>query len=302
MQQTHQVSRDRINPPLVVRPIEITEPDQAGSGCVLVLVDASSEAPHMVDDRYWGRGATGKRPLTDSDVRKILDLNARNRLSASDQLTNFVEDNPLNSSGCIYVLATPRSGRPGSLADLLDDQPRIYELLQETVGADSDPDGWWLTDERIHRTVDGIDLCHGEVTQFIDRPADQTGLTVRLLRLSDSGRVALTANLLIVDSSEGTARKLLSIEGVSVLTQATFSLAGKLADLAAYAGQWDLGLALTDVRGAQGARRNQRTYGSRRSYPDDQYQRVHQANNADLAERAVEAADVLLRPLLRVIS
>lgn len=104
-----QVSRDRIHPPLVVRPIEITDPDQAGSGCVLVLVDASSEAPHMVDGRYWGRGATGKRPLTDSDVRKILDLNARNRLSAADQVTNFVEDNPLSSSGCIYVL-TPGAG------------------------------------------------------------------------------------------------------------------------------------------------------------------------------------------------
>jgi len=65
--------------------------------------------------------------------------------------------------------------------------------------------------------------------------------------------------------------------------------------LAAYAGQWDLGLALTDVLGAQGARRKQRTYGSRRSYPDDQYQRVHQAHTAYLAERAAETAVVLLR-------
>lgn len=72
-----QVSRDRIHPPLVVRPVEITDPDRPGSGCVLVLVNASSEAPHMVDGRYWGRGATGKRPLLDSDVRKILDPQRR---------------------------------------------------------------------------------------------------------------------------------------------------------------------------------------------------------------------------------
>ncbi len=53
----------RIQPPLHLQLTAVRHPDDATRHVLLVAVPASPEAPHMVDERYWGRSATGKRPL-----------------------------------------------------------------------------------------------------------------------------------------------------------------------------------------------------------------------------------------------
>lgn len=297
-----QVSRDRISPPLVVRPIEVADPDRPGLGCLLVVVDASSGAPHMVDQKYWGRGATGKRVLTDLEVRNTLELNYRRQAEAEDELAQLVRSNPLKSAGCIYVLAAPRSSRRGVLAAQIDDQRWVYEQIDQAVTVDSDRQGWWLGTERIRRTVDGIDVCAVDVETI---PVDRAPLesTLRLLRVAGTGRVELTVESMVGTAGNGNAQPLLWIEGVQVLTRATLTFAGLMADAAAYGGVWDVGIALTDLRGAQIGRRSAAGYGAgSRGYPDESYTRLAQATSADLVEDPVAAADQLLDPLLRVLT
>lgn len=144
--------------------------------------------------------------------------------------------------------------------------------------------------------------CHGDVEQFIDHPAEESGLNVRLLRIADTGRVALTVNGLTGAGGDGNPQRLLWIEGAQVLTQAAATLAGYLADAAGYGGLWDVGVALTDVQGAKAARGSQLGYGSGRSYPDDGYTRLIQATSADLVEHPGNVADELLAPLRRVLT
>ena len=83
----------------------------------------------MVDDRYWGRGPTGKRNLGDADVRRLLDLNSRRREDFAALLRQQIETGPPSQPGCLHLLVSPRAGRPGSLARLVDAclvQPELH--------------------------------------------------------------------------------------------------------------------------------------------------------------------------------
>lgn len=297
-----QVSRDNIHPPLVVRPIAVPDPARPGEGCLLVVVDASSEAPHMADHHYWGRGATGKRVLTDIEVRNTIALNSRRHTDTQAELDQLVDSNPLNSSGCIYVLAAPRSASRGALADSIDDLTWLYAQMTKAMTAQQDPHGWWVTDLRPRRTLDGVDICNGEVEQFAEHPAEDTGLNIRLLRIADTGRVALTMNGLSAATGDRDPQRQLWIEGAQVLTEASLRLAGQLADASGYAGVWDVGVALTDLRGARAARRSAVGSGSWLRYPEERYTRLAQATSARLVEHLTDVVDELLGPLRRVLT
>jgi hypothetical protein len=68
-----QVASNSIKPPLNIAIDVVGDAGQPSRrSCVLVTVHSSTSAPHMVDERYWGRSATGKRPLDDVEVRRLL--------------------------------------------------------------------------------------------------------------------------------------------------------------------------------------------------------------------------------------
>lgn len=114
-----QVASATVHPPLspvIHGPfLSPTDPDSA---VVVVEVPASADAPHMVDDRYWGRSPEGKRPLSDSEVRRLLDRRrdaeddfaaSLDAVVASDPLAPQVEGHP-TGQGHLYLLARPIGG------------------------------------------------------------------------------------------------------------------------------------------------------------------------------------------------
>jgi hypothetical protein len=141
-----QVAGNRIDPPLYVDSREIEDPDRPGYGCVLVSVPATG--PHQADGRYWGRGDTGKRVLTDAEVREHLarwrvgeaDLTEHLRASERQYLAlPGVSDEDPESLGRVrlFLRAVPIDARAECLLALVEDGAagqRVRDLANE-VGA-----------------------------------------------------------------------------------------------------------------------------------------------------------------------
>ncbi|SDU77015.1 Putative DNA-binding domain-containing protein [Jiangella alkaliphila] len=67
-----QVARTRVHPPLLVSITTFPHPTELDTGCLVVSVPPSPDAPHMVDKHYWGRGDASKRKLDDHEVERYM--------------------------------------------------------------------------------------------------------------------------------------------------------------------------------------------------------------------------------------
>jgi len=107
-----QVASSRVSPPMHVLLHEIADPSGTGHIVLVVEVPTSATAPHMVDGTYWGRSATGKQPLGDHDVTRLI----REREGRGDrfvaELAAMANDvDPLGpdrrARGRLYLMAQP---------------------------------------------------------------------------------------------------------------------------------------------------------------------------------------------------
>lgn len=103
----------KIHPPLQLDVTTAPKPDDDQRAVVVVTVPASADAPHMVDDRYWGRqkgqGAAGKCPLPNEEVRRLLDARRQSGAGFEDRLRALVGHDPdaLPELGRLYLLLEP---------------------------------------------------------------------------------------------------------------------------------------------------------------------------------------------------
>jgi hypothetical protein len=249
-----QAARDRVHPPLVVRTVELHHPQDADQGCLLVVVDASPDAPHMVDGRYWGRGSTGKRVLTDVEVRRRMQDNDRRREDFAAVITARRDGSPLGGSRVLHLVFRPRAGRRGALAAQVDRPRDLLHRLTESL-----PDDLW--DWHLEDMPVATRVWHGvQLTNFRSSPEASAHLkheaSERLgrymaLTVEDDGTTTFACSRLAYTSvARGDSMVFLSTEGLIVLTGLTSRIAGRIADEAGYGGTWDVGVALTALTGA----------------------------------------------------
>jgi hypothetical protein len=297
-----QVSRDRVHPPLIVRPVEVPDPSRQGHGCLIVVVDASTEAPHMADDRYWGRGPTGKRNLGDSDVRRLLDLNSRRRDDFARTFREQVEAGPLSGRGCLHVRLSPRAGRSGALTQLVDTPHELMNLVANA--ARPDPRGWRIDSLlQSRKRVGGIDLSNVDLNGPQSAIGSQFGYAFTVLSVRDDGQVGLTVAGIVGDLEvNGQNGRWVSTDGIVSCTRQLLAVVARLADLAGYGGSWDVGMAVTDLSDAKPYREDGlRTRMFWSAYPDAEYVGLTGTTTTELVEQPNEVLVRLSRPLLRVL-
>ena len=77
---------------------DIPSNEQAGMGYLCVVVPVSPRAPHMLtidrDNRYWGRGATGNRLLTEGEVSRLYERRERWEQDRDQLLARVIESVP----------------------------------------------------------------------------------------------------------------------------------------------------------------------------------------------------------------
>lgn len=120
-----QVAQTAISEPPAIEIHDIPT-DSSRAGYLAVAVPASPRAPHMVtlegENRYYGRGATGNRILTEGEVARLYErrekweIDRRSLLDEAIRAMPFKFEDPVDEIGPMIVIARPVAARD----DLLD--------------------------------------------------------------------------------------------------------------------------------------------------------------------------------------
>ncbi|GAA1333361.1 hypothetical protein GCM10009592_27180 [Brachybacterium rhamnosum] len=245
-----QVAATRISPPLVPVVLDDVEgPD--GRNVLIVSVPPSPLAPHMVDERYYGRSADGKRVLSDPEVRTlILARDQRTHgfverlqgLALNDPIDQLIEGAP-TGHGHAFFLAEPCSPVPSeplsqegltSILVNLDNGRRSWStLLRGCLHTANDPDGLSL------RT------SYDKVRPEYEHREAQIGLHDDLTISAVSGGATR-----IIERAPGSVQHV-ALTGTMALFGAQFLETLRKISLAqGYQGQWRVGVHLNHLRGA----------------------------------------------------
>lgn len=245
-----QVAAMRISPPLVPVISDAIEGPE-GSNLLVVSVPPSPLAPHMVDERYYGRSVDGKRVLSDPEVRTL--ILARDQrtygfverleaLAQNDPVDQMVEGAPTGHGHALF-LAEPCSPVPADpvgrdvlvqlLVHLENGRRGGAPLIRGCTNPGNDPDGVSL---RTGYDKVRPEYEHGEAHVSVHENFTITAVSggaTRLLedRSGDSRLVALTGTMTLF-----TAQFLEAIREISLSK--------------GYQGQWQIGVHLTRLRGA----------------------------------------------------
>ncbi|WP_410646550.1 helix-turn-helix domain-containing protein [Amycolatopsis sp. cmx-4-54] len=244
-----QVAENRVKPLLNVV-VDVVRDEQEQRPCLLVTVHSSASAPHMVEDRYWGRGATGKRPLADSEVRRLL----AERTARADDFTHQLvamsdEFDPVPPDarrfGHIYLYAKPVMPPTTCVTDVLAPKQPVEWVRGFLPGRANYSRVFQEVLE--HRTphADGLMVSSDWRNE---RTVSSEEYAVQLLLEDDGG--------LRVSSCEGTrewrgaeAKVISPNYHLELAHQVVTTAAGILDTYAGYRGAWTIGVHATGLRG-----------------------------------------------------
>lgn len=323
-QTIDQVARARVTPPLYVTPTLVPNPAGPSRGLLVVEVPASPTAPHMVGGVYYGRSETGKVPLPDDEVERLILLRGRveGQLRAEMVVTRESAD-PMaqwpDRVSHLYLTALPTQPWPEmflsytqnraagmsflglantvnaiSAADVTDrpqDTDNALAALMDHERGQRIRGAWFFNWSRGGGTFPGTERAIGVgddgVIRYIDMNVGSlaSGLSRNMHEAANRGH--------LVAMRPG--RPLVYDGIVWWHTLDVLRLIAHLAADANYQGSWLIGIELDRL---QGRISNRIMFGSASAY-DDEGHSNHIRATADLAQRPRTVTNRLLRPLFR---
>lgn len=300
-----QVARMKVHPAVQVRSVEIPDPDRPGWGCLLVLVPPSAQAPHMVDNVYYGRGDRANHKLSDQEVRQALNIRAQHQHDASRQLQLLRHEDPADqphAQGHLYVIAQPLAGPEEALVDLITGPELHTTVLLAAASITRELGSTWAPKleaaTRVQRRADGVAFVSYDTPDHISE-RDLVELVLR-----EDGGVALTCGRGTVtlphhEAAAGSERILFPVL-VLGLTHSVLSLAGHLAQhISGYQGQWAAGILLDDLKGV-GPYDGRVIWGDMGNpYSRSEYEQLTTTDTGELVENTAAVVERLLGRLMR---
>ena len=313
------------DPPLVVVTHRIPSNGDPTTGYLIVHVPASPTAPHMVDNRYLGRGDKTKRYLSDAEV---LRLHERRRSAEADAVAlleaEFARDPvpaEIRRQAHLFLLAEPLTARPGMLLHLTDGDgwqqrlltfahergrgPEVQEALAAGKIEGFSPDLGTMQDQ--HRRPGGAALTSYALAQGrVLRTGRHDPETVAELEVYEDGGLRifmsrLSDHLPHSQSELGPEDQVLFDAALVVYARRLVALVLGAAEEGGYFGNWALGTGATGLRGCYSYRQTENwlSASSGPRYSEDVYRRATVASYAELKSRPGEIADRLVGQLLR---
>lgn len=296
-----QVAGGQITPPLSVTIVRVDHVDNDERGVLLVGVPASQDAPHMVDGAYWARGATGKRRLSDPEVRRLLTARQAQTAGFETRLHEMAETFELPAlkrrKSHLYLLAEPLAavhaqpseGPEEHLLDLVTAAVRFAPQFGPTVQS--------LTFRRAD--PDGVAATTFPPTEVLK----QDLLALQAL-VADDGRIAMTSSGGTTDPSDwtgGRSSQFVDVGHILELTHCLAQITGHLSsDRFSYGGPWRLGVRVDRLHGVPATAAMGETMGRRYAgYPRAEFVRVVTATTGELVSQTPDVVGRLLEPLLR---
>ncbi|MER5353468.1 ATP-binding protein [Kitasatospora sp. NPDC002551] len=315
-EKIEQVARTIPDPPLTVLTEEISSAADDGTGYLVVHIPASPVAPHMVDNRYFGRGDKTKYQMGDAEV---VALHARRRDAEADTvklLRKEMDEDPLRDVGAqshFFLVARPTAGRRDMCLPITgaQDWNTLLQALIRRVREDQtlrtalsnrgfSPD--LGAAHRGRRRARGValsssnlksDRTHAPEGRWGDEDVievqlfEDGGLRLFMSRLSDGSE----------RNSKDEEQVLLDV-GAVVLTRHMLELMRLISDDRGYHGNWAVAVGANRLRGR---RRHAEQWGfsSNDRYSEDTYEESTGATLAELRDAPGAVTGRLLGPLLR---
>lgn len=304
-----------VEPSLPVRPREIPS-ETDGFGYVWVDIPESPDAPHMVDNRYYGRGERTNRKLGDAEVLRLhrargseLEL-SRAALDALHNQDPYVSARlntdptavPLAEHGHLYLVATPHRRVPDRAEDLLwESQKKLRAFDQASDDAMNDLLRNWSShlssgSQLVQRST-AICLTNFRENERDNRFMEQYGTELRV-ELDATVGLTYTGFSNAADGEQpGTIQDGTLVGGAWKL----LSVVRSVAEHAGYTGSWDIAVRATHLQGRQSAvlDNRQRFYRDPNPiYDQPEYEQFTRVNRQEL-EHPAAAVRRLARPLLR---
>lgn len=299
------IARDGIRPPLRVDVREIPASSGASDGFVVVLVPSSPDRPHEADGSYWGRSGSGKVKLRHDEIERLRLARSASSASIEQLLDAWVASDPTEgptaTQAHVFVVAEPVHPVPGMLEAAIGRTWRQWihgVLVNELTGV-----GEWSPDVREAwqqaLTTDGYALRGGDFNDDGSVKADADEAYLIELRLTVDGGIRIFSGR-ASDSNRG---RRVAIEAVIVgLTARAIQAAAVIGRECDFRGDWDVGLAITNLRGVVSSLVLEAPLFERRAapYPEDSYRAALRVSAADVGDPlpiAEKVADRLNRVL-----
>ncbi|MFI6039239.1 helix-turn-helix domain-containing protein [Streptomyces sp. NPDC051315] len=317
-EKIEQVARTIPDPPLNILTEEIRAAADDGTGYLIVHIPASPVAPHMVDNRYFGRGDKTKYQMGDAEV---VALHARRRNTEADTLALLrteMDEDPLRDVGAqshLFLVAQPTAGRRDMCLPITGAQDwnmRLHTLISrvqknQTLRAALANHGFspdLSHAHQGHRRARGVALSSSSLRSDRTHVADGSwgeedvievqlfedgGLRLFMTRLSDN---------LNRQASENEEEQVLFDAGAVIHTRHMLELIRLVSDDVGYHGNWVLAVGANRLRGRR-RYSGQSYFPSNYRYSADTYEECTGATLAELRDAPGTVTRRLLGPLLR---
>lgn len=253
-----QVARSRCDPPLYVVCHPLSSPMEDGAratGVLLVEVPPSPSAPHMTNGRYYGRGDTTNRILTDGEVAQLHAIRSGRQLTAERVIAAEVARNPVPTEHSelshLFVVAQPLASPPDLLTPLIGSRELsalISGVPDRVPGSGNFSPHWGhLATHNEPRAQGSGFRSYGMLgRRFLPDLQDAQEGALLDVEVHDNGQVTLFCGR--ASDKLGDEQHVLDAAVVG-LTRCITTLAGELGATAGYAGRWLLAVGVTDLAG-----------------------------------------------------
>ncbi|MBT1094198.1 helix-turn-helix domain-containing protein [Streptomyces sp. Tu102] len=317
-EKIEQVARTIPDPPLTILTEEISAAADDGTGYLIVHIPASPVAPHMVDNRYFGRGDKTKYQMGDAEV---VALHARRRNAEADTLALLLkemDEDPLRDVGAqshLFLVAQPTAGRRDMCLPITGAQDwnmRLHTLIRGVQENQSlraalanqgfDPD--LSQAHQGHRRARGVALSSSSLKSDRTYVADGSWGEEHVIEVQlfeDGGLRLFMARL-----SDGVGHQGPGNEGEQqlfdtaavILTRHMLELTRLVSDEVGYHGNWSVAVGANRLRGRR-RYSGQSHWPSNHRYSADTYEETTGATLAELRDAPGTVTYRLLGPLLR---
>lgn len=323
-----QVVSSRTSPGLHVLTHVLEDPEQPGTGFLVVEVPESPEAPHMTEGVFHGRSDTGRTTLDEPEVERLILQRHRLHDRLAGQMAITAEHDPgpghRGHAPQVYLTAVPTRGHRDLMlpfTTLAAARGRLWPLCNEVMNGTRQRR---LSHGELHGELEGLDFVRrgGRIAGIWHRTWDETHeprlAAYRALGISDDGEIRFLrfqagkpltpdeAASLVLNAPDRPAGAIAGIMWESDLLRHVHAFTAMVAVLARevqYSGSWLMGLEIRGVANYISERHRlslNTDLGHRIQILDnDHYRQTTRTTTADLRDGPFRTTAVLTRPLLR---
>lgn len=304
-----QVANARISPHLPVRIREIPTNADSARGFVVIEVDPSPRAPHMVENIYYGRGNDIRRRLNDEEVRRFHSRSKDWRDEVNRLLDIEISRDPIDVSdrqhAHLYLVAQPQIGDEELAVDLLSSS-NVRDMLRGIVTYDGEAavDRDWRGvapgpgyASSLQRRAGGVAYSSLSAGRIFDPSKIEEANVIDIEVREDAGLRVLMARMTYQSRNEAHIQEGLATAYVTRL----LTWARRVSEEVGYNGTWLLGVAITGVNGKTASRAAGSFHAQWDRYSEDEYRRASYATVKELTESPDSVVGRLIDSFLRAL-